>query len=76
MVSNTISTMHSARYTKVAVLLHWLIAIGIISQFLFGWFMEGLPKEAPKQLSFDLFDWGIYTWQVSINEHAYNVTKK
>jgi cytochrome b561 len=55
----------NTRYTKVAVLLHWLIAIGILSQFLFGWFMEGLPKEAPKQLSFDLFDWGIYSWQLA-----------
>jgi cytochrome b561 len=27
--------------------------------------MEGLPKEAPKVMSFDLFDLGIYTWQLS-----------
>jgi cytochrome b561 len=24
-----------------------------------------LPKEGPKQLAYDLFDWGIYTWTLS-----------
>ena len=52
-------------YTKTAVILHWLIALGIFSMFALGWFMSDIPKEAPKQLSFDLFNWGIYTWQVS-----------
>jgi cytochrome b561 len=33
--------------------------------FLFGWYMEDLPNEAPKAMSFDLFDLGIYTWQLS-----------
>jgi cytochrome b561 len=55
----------STRYTKTAVILHWLIGFGIIFMFLFGWYMEGLPKEAPKVMSFDLFDLGIYTWQLS-----------
>ena len=52
------------RYTKMAVILHWLIALGIFGMFALGWFMSDIPKEAPKQLSFDLFNWGIYTWQV------------
>ena len=52
-------------YTKTAVILHWLIALGIFGMFALGWFMSDIPKEAPKQLSFDLFNWGIYTWQVS-----------
>ena len=55
----------STKYTKTAVILHWLIGFGIIFMFLFGWYMEGLPKEAPKVMSFDLFDLGIYTWQLS-----------
>jgi cytochrome b561 len=33
--------------------------------FLLGWYMCDLPKEAPKSMSFDLFDLGIYTWQLS-----------
>jgi cytochrome b561 len=47
------------RYTKTAVILHWLIAIGIFAMFAFGWYMSDLPKEAPKQMAYDLFDWGI-----------------
>lgn len=55
----------STRYTKTAVILHWLIAIGIFSMFALGWYMSELPKDAPKQIAYDLFDWGIYTWQLS-----------
>ena len=55
----------STKYTKTAIILHWLIGFGIIFMFLLGWYMEGLPKEAPKAMSFDLFDLGIYTWQLS-----------
>lgn len=49
------------RYSKVAVILHWLIGIAILGMFAFGWFMTDLPKEAPKQASYDLFNLGIYT---------------
>lgn len=52
------------RYTKVAVLLHWLIALVIIGMFALGWYMGELPKDGPKQSAFDLFDLGIYTWQM------------
>jgi cytochrome b561 len=58
--------MNSAsRYTKTAVVLHWLIAIAIFGMFALGWFMSDLPKEAPKQMTYDLFNWGIYTWQLA-----------
>lgn len=55
----------STRYTKTAVILHWLIALGIFAMFALGWYMSELPKEAPKQMAYDLFDWGVYTWQLS-----------
>jgi cytochrome b561 len=55
----------SNRYTKTAVVLHWLIAIAIFAMFALGWYMSELPKEGPKQMGFDLFDLGIYTWQLS-----------
>jgi cytochrome b561 len=55
----------STKYTKTAIILHWLIGFGIIFMFLLGWYMCDLPKEAPKSMSFDLFDLGIYTWQLS-----------
>ena len=54
-----------SRYTKTAVVLHWLIAIAIFCMFALGWYMSELPKEAPKQMAYDLFDWGIYTWQLA-----------
>jgi cytochrome b561 len=56
---------NNGRYTKTAVLLHWLIAICIFGMFALGWYMSDLPKEAPKQMAYDLFDWGVYTWQLS-----------
>ncbi len=55
----------TSRYTKTAVILHWLIAICIFGMFALGWYMSDLPKEAPKQIAYDLFDWGIYTWQLA-----------
>jgi len=55
----------ATRYTKTAIFLHWLIAVGIFAMFAIGWYMTGLPKEAPKASSFDLFDLGIYTLQVA-----------
>ncbi len=54
----------STRYTKTAVVLHWLIAIFLVVMFTLGWFMADLPKDAPKQSSFDLLDLGVYTWQL------------
>ena len=56
---------NNTRYTKTAVYLHWLIAIGIFSMFALGWYMSDLPKEAPKQMAYDLFDLDIYTWQLT-----------
>ena len=55
----------TTRYTKPAVILHWLIALVIFSMFALGWYMSELPKEAPKQTAFDLFDLGIYTWELA-----------
>lgn len=55
----------STRYTKTAVVLHWLIAIFLVVMFVLGWFMADLPKDAPKQSAYDLLDLGIYTWQLA-----------
>ena len=57
---------HSATgYTKTAKVLHWLIAIAIFGMFVLGWFMSDLPKEAPKQIAYDLFNLGVYTWNLT-----------
>lgn len=55
----------STRYTKTAVVLHWLIAIFLVVMFVLGWFMADLPKDGPKQSAYDLLDLGIYTWQLA-----------
>ncbi len=56
---------NASSYTKTAIVLHWLIAIGIFGMFALGWFMTDLPKEGPKQMAYDVFNWGIYTWQLA-----------
>jgi len=55
----------TSRYTRTAVVLHWLIGLAILGMLAFGWYMSELPKEAPKASAFDLFDLGIYTVQLS-----------
>jgi cytochrome b561 len=37
----------SAHYTRVAVVLHWLIAVLLIGQIAFGWFLETVPRGIP-----------------------------
>ncbi|MDD2832617.1 MAG: cytochrome b [Methylotenera sp.] len=55
----------SSRYTRTAVILHWLIALGIFAMFALGWYMSEIPRDAAKQAAFDLFDLGIYTWHLA-----------
>src|SRR5262245_29429253 len=35
------------RYDRVAIALHWLVAIGVIVMIGLGWYMTGIPKGAP-----------------------------
>jgi len=35
------------RYTRAAIVLHWLIAALVVAQFAFGWWMVGIPKDPP-----------------------------
>src|SRR5262252_3463905 len=39
----------SARYTTVAVVLHWIVAAVVIGQFALGWLMQEIPKSPPGQ---------------------------
>lgn len=39
--------MNAARYTRVAVVLHWLIALLLLGQIGFGWFLETVPRGTP-----------------------------
>lgn len=35
------------RYTKTAVVLHWLIAVLLLAEFAHGWWMQQIPKQPP-----------------------------
>ena len=52
--------MNNNQYTKTAIFLHWFIGLAIFAMFALGWYMAELPKDAPKALSFDLFDLGLF----------------
>jgi len=67
------------RYTKTAIVLHWLIGLLIIAMLALGLWMHELPKEAPKTATFDLFNWGLYTLTmpepVSVRTFYFNLHK-
>ena len=44
------------RYTRVAIALHWLIALLVIVQFAWGWWMQEIPKQpaGPRVDAFNL----------------------
>ena len=46
----------SDRYTRTAIALHWLIAIAVVVQFAWGWWMQGIPKQpvGPRVDAFNL----------------------
>jgi len=37
----------STRYTRTAIALHWLIAIAVVLQFTWGWWMQTIAKAPP-----------------------------
>lgn len=46
----------NTRYTSVAILLHWLIALLLVGQLFGGFYMHGLPR-AQAELKFELYQW-------------------
>jgi cytochrome b561 len=49
------------RYTKIAIILHWVIALLIIFLLILGLWLGTLPEQSPLAASFDLFNLGLYT---------------
>ena len=35
------------RYTRTAVVLHWLIALCVLGQIAFGWYLQDIPRGSP-----------------------------
>jgi len=50
--------MQEPAYTRTAVVLHWLIAIGLIAQIALGLWMLGIPKDPP----------GVRAWWFNIHK--------
>ncbi|AHG63532.1 cytochrome b [Advenella mimigardefordensis] len=44
--------MDAPRYTRVAMALHWLVALCLIGQFVLGWYLEGIPRGVPDRSYF------------------------
>jgi cytochrome b561 len=40
------------RYTRTAVLLHWLIAAAVLGQIAFGWYLQLVPRQTPDRAIF------------------------
>jgi cytochrome b561 len=49
-------TVETPRYTHIAIVLHWLLAIGLIYQLGLGLWMEDIPK-TPPGLRAEWFNW-------------------
>ena len=41
------SASEGERYTRTAIVLHWLIAALVTAQFAWGWWMQTIPKQPP-----------------------------
>ena len=54
-----------SQYNNISIFLHWLIGAGIVFMFILGWFMDTVPKDAAKSSTFDLFNMGLYVWELS-----------
>ena len=49
------SVTSTARYTRTAVVLHWLIAALMLAEFVHGWWMQEIPKQ-PVGIRADAFN--------------------
>ncbi len=41
-----------SRYSTVAIVLHWVIALCLLGQYMLGWYLEGVPKGVPDRSYF------------------------
>jgi cytochrome b561 len=41
--------MSRSRYDKVAIALHWVVAVVVIAQLAFGWFLTDVPRGSPER---------------------------
>jgi len=41
--------MTAERYTRTAIVLHWLVAAAILGQIAFGWYLQKVPRKTPER---------------------------
>lgn len=37
------------RYTRTAIALHWVVALGVLAQIAFGWQLDDIPRGSPER---------------------------
>jgi cytochrome b561 len=42
-------TVNGERYTRTAIVLHWLLVLAFFAQIAFGWFLEDVPRGTPER---------------------------
>ncbi|PUE33504.1 cytochrome b [Limnohabitans sp. Jir72] len=52
----TVQDTSRLRYTRIAIVLHWLLAVGLMYQLTLGIWMDGVPK-TPPGLRAEWFNW-------------------
>jgi cytochrome b561 len=51
-VASHLVAVHPGRYTRTAMLLHWLLAALILGQIAFGWYLQQVPRNTPPRAIF------------------------
>lgn len=65
------------RYTAMAIMLHWLQAVGLIALLVFGWYMAGLPFSPAKLKFFNWHKWaGVALLLVSVLRLLWRLTHR
>ncbi len=52
------SSVNIERYTRVAIILHWLIALAILAQLAGGlWMVDAIKEKESQALAYDVYQW-------------------
>lgn len=67
----------SARYTKIAIALHWLMAIGFIGLFTLGFYMQSMPFSPTKLQVYSWHKWaGVSLFFLAIWRLTWRITHR
>lgn len=67
MIENNVRTKAQARYTGIAIGLHWGVALLILNAFYLGWTMTSIPGFTPRKLEY-------YSWHKWIGVTVFSLT--